>query len=215
MSPFLRSTVIVNWDHPEVLALASYLAKQDEEPLALITRTFHWVRDQIEHSWEYQKEAVPLKASDVLINKHGCCFAKSHLLAALLRANGISAGFAYQQVDNEWGTSAFRLHGLNTVYLPHSGWYDLDARGSRHGAKTEFNPPEISLTHPDAYRVKGIWPNPLSCVVETLVNADHVRELYMSLPDREQIRQDDLCFDPNRPGQNPRHVMGQNACPAA
>lgn len=195
MSPFLRSTMIVNWDHPEVLALASYLAKQSEDPLILITRTFNWVRDQIEHSWEYQKEAVPLKASEVLINKHGCCFAKSHLLAALLRANGISTGFAYQQVDNEWGTSPHRLHGFNTVYLPHSGWYDLDARGSRQGVKTTFNPPEISLTHPDGMRVKGIWPNPLTCVVDALVNASHVRELYLTLPSSSQIREEDMAFE--------------------
>ncbi len=195
MSPFLRSTMIVNWDHPEVLALASYLAKQSDDPRGLIIRTFNWVRDQIEHSWEYQKEAVPLKASEVLINKHGCCFAKSHLLAALLRANGISTGFAYQQVDNEWGTSAHRLHGFNSVYLPHSGWYDLDARGSRQGAKTTFNPPEISLTHPHGQRVKGIWPNPLTCVVDALVNAAHVRELYLTLPSSSQIREEDMAFE--------------------
>lgn len=194
MSPFLRSTMIVNWDHPEVLALASYLAKQVDDPQALITRTFNWVRDQIEHSWEYQKEAVPLKASEVLINKHGCCFAKSHLLAALLRANGISTGFAYQQVDNEWGTTQHRLHGFNTVYLPHSGWYDLDARGSRQGVKTCFNPPEVSLTHPEGRRVKGIWPNPLSCVVEALLNASHVRELYTTLPSPSQICEEDMIF---------------------
>jgi len=195
MSPFLRSTMIVNWDHPEVLALASYLAKQADNPQELITRTFNWVRDQIEHSWEYQKEAVPLKASDVLINKHGCCFAKSHLLAALLRANGISTGFAYQQVDNEWGAGSSRLHGFNTVYLPHSGWYDLDARGCRGETKTRFNPPEVSLTHPEGLRVKGIWPNPLSCVVDAMINASHVRELYQTLPSSSQIRKEDMVFD--------------------
>lgn len=197
MSPFLRATMIVNWDHPEVLALASYLAKQGDQPQALIARTFEWVRDQIEHSWEYQKDTVPLKASDVLVNKHGCCFAKSHLLAALLRANGVSTGFAYQRVDNEWGPSAFRLHGFNSVYLPHAGWYDLDARGSKQGMKTQFAPPKISLTHPDADRVRGIWPNPLSCVVDTLVNAAHVRELYQSLPDDSQITPADRSFDPS------------------
>lgn len=196
MSPFLRATMIVNWDHLEVLALASYLAKQSNDQLALISRTFNWVRDRIEHSWEYQKEAVPLKASDVLVNKHGCCFAKSHLLAALLRANGISAGFAYQQVENEWGCSQYRLHGFNTVYLPHSGWFDLDARGSRQGVKTHFSPPKLSLTHPEGQRLKGIWPNPLNCVVDALINASHVRELYQTLPSSAQIGVEDLVYSP-------------------
>lgn len=189
MSPFLRSTAIVNWDHPEVLALASYLAKQSDEPLALIVRTFNWVRDQIEHSWEYQKEAVHLKASDVLINKHGCCFAKSHLLAALLRANGISTGFAYQKVNSDWGESQHRLYGFNSVYLPHAGWCDLDAGGTRQGVKTSFFPPETSLTYPDAERIKGIWPNPLNCVVDAMINARHVRELYLTLPEPDRIHE--------------------------
>jgi len=195
MSPFLRSTMIVNWDHPEVLALASYLSKQSDHPLGLISRTFEWVRDRVEHSWEYQKEAVPLKASDVLMNKHGCCFAKSHLLAALLRANGISTGFAYQRVPNEWGTSNVRLHGFNTVYVAHSGWYDLDARGCKQGVDTFFDPPNQSLTHPDGERLKGIWPNPLSCVVDALVHSTHVRELYLNLPDGDTIIDRDPSFD--------------------
>jgi len=36
---------------------------------------------------------VTCKASDVLIYGTGYCYAKSHLLAALLRANAIPAGF--------------------------------------------------------------------------------------------------------------------------
>lgn len=187
MSPFLRSTLIVNWDHPEVLALASYLAKGGDHPVELIQRSFNWVRDQIEHSWEYQKDSVVLKASDVLKNKHGCCFAKSHLLAALLRANGIPTGFSYQRVDNEWGATPYRLHGINAVYLAHHGWFRVDARGSKDGVNTQFDPPNEILTYPKGDETLGIWPNPLDCVVDALVNASHVRELYQSLPDINQM----------------------------
>ncbi|MBB1486750.1 transglutaminase-like domain-containing protein [Oceanospirillum sediminis] len=183
MSPFLRSTLIINWDHPEVLALASYLAKGDDDPISLVRRSFEWVRDEIRHSWEYQKETVVLKASEVLRNKHGCCFAKSHLFAALLRANGIPAGFSYQRVPNEWGATQFRLHGINAVYLAHSGWVRLDARGGNSGDKTRFNPPDESFSFPEETCITGIWPNPLECVVEALVNAGHVKDLYQSLPD--------------------------------
>lgn len=190
MSPFLRSTLIVNWDHPEVLALANYLAKGSDHPVELIRRSFNWVRDQIEHSWEYQKESVVLKASDALRNKHGCCFAKSHLLAALLRANGIPAGFSYQRVANEWGATPYRLHGINAVYLAHHGWLRIDARGSKEcNIQMAFDPPSECLTYPKNDELLGIWPNPLDCVVETLINAGHVTELYQSLPDINQISQ--------------------------
>lgn len=183
MSPFLRATLIVNWDHPEVLALANYLAKGSDDPIVLIQRSFNWVRDRISHSWEYQQESVALKASDVLKNKHGCCFAKSHLLAALLRANGIPAGFCYQRVSNDWGATEHRLHGINAVHLAHHGWFRLDARGSNDKVRTHFAPPNESLTYPDGEEVLGVWPNPLDCVVDTLINSGHVRELYQSLPD--------------------------------
>lgn len=187
MNPFLRSTAIINWDHPEVLALASYIAKGSQEPIALIRRSFEWVRDHIPHSWDYQKSTVPLKASEVLINKHGCCFAKSHLLSALLRANGIPAGFCYQRVDNDWGPKEKRLHGFNAVYLNQQGWFRIDARGGRSGTQTVFNPPTESLTYHEAEQILGIWPNPLDSVVDALVNASHVNELYHSLPDQVMI----------------------------
>lgn len=189
MNPFLRSTAIIDWDHPEVLALASYIAKGSQEPLTLIQRSFTWVRDQIAHSRDYQKSAVPLKASEVLINKNGCCFAKSHLLSALLRANGIPSGFCYQRVDNDWGPQRKRLHGLNAVYLPQLGWFRVDARGSRSGVQTYFRPPEESLTYPNAEDILGVWPNPLDSVIDALVNASHVNELYHSLPDQVMINQ--------------------------
>lgn len=187
MNPFLRPTAIINWDHPEVLALASYLSKGSQEPLELIRRSFEWVRDQIAHSWDYQKSAVPLKASEVLINKNGCCFAKSHLLSALLRANGIPSGFCYQRVDNDWGPKSKRLHGLNAVYLSQTGWLRVDARGGKTSAKTFFMPPVESLTYENAEHILGIWPNPLDSVVDALLNSSHVNELYHRLPDQMMI----------------------------
>jgi len=194
MNPFLRSTMIVNWDHPEVLALASYLTKQGDDPQALVTRTFNWVRDRIEYTWEYQKAALTLRASDVLVHKRGCCFAKSHLLAALLRANGISAGFAYRVVKNERG-AFYRLHGLNTVYLPNSGWCDFDAMGDQYGVMVPAEGAEVSASYSDGTRIKGIWPNPLSCAVGTLPDYYVKQECYY-LPEQE-------CY---------YHLPGKEAC---
>ena len=46
--------------------------------------------------------------------KEGICYAKSHLLAAILRANLFPTGFCYQRlVLDDKTDSRFVLHGLN------------------------------------------------------------------------------------------------------
>ena len=55
---------------------------------------------------------------------------KSHLLAALLRANGIPAGFCYQRLSIDDIGPPFSLHGFNAVWLQEYGWYRVDARGN-------------------------------------------------------------------------------------
>lgn len=46
----------------------------------------------IKHSWDVQDKRVTKTAAEVLEQGVGICWAKSNLLAALLRANGIPAG---------------------------------------------------------------------------------------------------------------------------
>jgi transglutaminase-like putative cysteine protease len=69
--------------------------------------------------------------------KHGLCFAKSHLLAAILRNLGIPTGFCYQklQFDDQLG-----LHGLNGVFIKSiDKWIRLDARGNENGINAVFS----------------------------------------------------------------------------
>lgn len=186
MSPFLRTTPIINWDHPEILALASYLSKQSPNPHELIIRSFHWVQTQIIPDAEYQSVSATLKASDILIKKRGCCFGKSHLLAALLRANGISAGLAYQRVPDLWN-GGHRLHALNSVYVPHAGWFDLDTWGTEGGGQTICLPRHYRA-FPEAERIRGIWPGPLNCVVEALLDAQHVGALYRAMQSEDEAQ---------------------------
>jgi transglutaminase-like putative cysteine protease len=56
---------------------------------------FEFVRDEISHSFGIQTTIITSKASSVLKYKTGICHAKSNLLAALLRLQGIPAGFCY------------------------------------------------------------------------------------------------------------------------
>ena len=122
---YLRATDIIDWHDPAIEQLAARLAA--ETPLETAKRCFEWVRDNVHHSYDYHQNPVTWRASDVLREGTGYCYAKSHLLAALLRANGIPAGFCYQRLT-AYSDDQYSLHGLNMVYLPEFGWYSVDAR---------------------------------------------------------------------------------------
>jgi transglutaminase-like putative cysteine protease len=101
MEQYIQPTEIIDWDHPDVSNVAHHLAEGCQSPVEIARNCFEWVRDTIKHSWDYQLNPVTCKASEVLQHKTGYCYAKSHLLGALLRANGIPAGFCYQRLSLE------------------------------------------------------------------------------------------------------------------
>jgi len=156
MDCYLYATDIVDWKDSNVLALAKEIARKcTEQPaieaLSIATDAviakgcFEWVRDNIQHSWDYKQNPVTCRASSVLANKTGYCYSKSHLLAALLRANNISAGFCYQRLSLEGSGPPYCLHGLNAVYLQDYGWYRMDARGNKVGVDAQFRPQRNNL----------------------------------------------------------------------
>ncbi|MEM8544794.1 MAG: transglutaminase-like domain-containing protein, partial [Cyanobacteria bacterium P01_H01_bin.119] len=108
------------------MAQAKQLAAHRQGPTEIAQACYEWVRDEIRHSFDYQINPVTWRASDVLRYKTGYCFAKSHLLAALLRANQIPAGFCYQRLSVDDRGAPYSLHGFNAVYLPQVGWYRVD-----------------------------------------------------------------------------------------
>ncbi len=76
---------------------------------------FGFVRDNISHSWDAKDPRVTLSASDVLRQGVGLCCAKAHLLAGLLRAQGVPTGLCYQRLTDDG--EQFDVHGLTAVYL--------------------------------------------------------------------------------------------------
>ena len=130
---------------------------------------------------------VTCKASEVLIKKTGYCYAKSHLLAALLRANGIPAGFCYQRLSLYDNGEPYTLHGLNAVYLPEIGWYRIDARGNKKGINAQFIPPKEQLAYginfPEEVDCKKVFAEPLPIVVKALHTYKIWDELLSNLPD--------------------------------
>ena len=98
MQAFLHPSDFIDWRQPQVLAKARALARGQPSAEAIARACFEFVRDGITHSWDAQQNPVTLRASEVLSQGTGYCYAKSHLLAALLRANGLPAALCYQRL---------------------------------------------------------------------------------------------------------------------
>lgn len=186
MNDYLANSIYIDWQHPEVLKQARALAAGCTSSTEIAQACFEFVRDQIKHSWDYRLNPVTCKASDVLRYGTGYCYAKSHLLAALLRANDIPAGLCYQRLTIT-DEPPYCLHGLNAVYLPEYGWYRVDARGNKPGVAAEFCPPleklAFPLLNPAEYDLPGIWAEPHPAVVDVLERYATVEEVAENLPD--------------------------------
>ncbi len=187
MTPYLAHTTWIDGDHPDVAAQAAALAHGAASLEQVAQRCFEFVRDTIRHSVDYQSNPVTCRASDVLRHGTGYCYAKSHLLAALLRANGIPAGLCYQRLAVGTEGPPYCLHGLNAVWLEPYGWYRIDARGNKPGVDARFTPPLEKLAFPilapDERDLPEIWAEPLPVVVETLHRYSTFQAVLENLPD--------------------------------
>lgn len=184
---YLQATDTIDWQHPAILNLANTLAAEHKTPINFAKACFEWVRDQIHHSVDDQLNPVTCRASDVLKYRTGYCYAKSHLLAALLRANNLPAGLCYQRLSIDEQGASYCLHGLNAVYLPEIGWYRMDARGNREGVNAQFVPPQeqlaFQLQFPEEADFPAILPEPLPLVINALDNYQTWDSLLKNLPD--------------------------------
>jgi transglutaminase-like putative cysteine protease len=193
MKQYLDSSEYIDWKHPLVATKATELAEGSLSDETVAKRCFEFVRDSIKHSWDYRMNPVTCKASEVLIHGTGYCYAKSHLLAALLRANAIPAGLCYQRLTIETDGPAYCLHGLNAVYLKRHGWYRIDARGNKHGVAAEFCPPieklAFSIVDTSERDLPEIWSEPLPLVIEALSLNKTVEQVFDNLPDIEIVQQ--------------------------
>ena len=189
MKQYLATNDVIDWQNPEILQLAEQLSGTNIESTA--KNCFEWVRDNIFHSVDYKMNPVTCKASDVLKHKTGYCYAKSHLLAAILRANSIPAGFCYQRLSIFDDGAPYSLHGFNAVHLPEYGWYRIDARGNKEGVNAQFTPPKeqlaFNLNFPEEIDCQQIFSEPLPVILEALQTYQTWDEMLNNLPDVDRI----------------------------
>ncbi|TDD91034.1 transglutaminase family protein [Actinomadura rubrisoli] len=155
---YLAASEAIDLEHPLVQSIASELRTGDD--IAFARSAFDLVRDQVTHSMDAGDPRVPWRASDVLDQRTGLCYAKSHAYAALLRAAGIQAGLCYQRVSGV-------LHGLTAV-LVDDRWVLQDPRGNKPGIDVQFSPSEDRLAYPDLPVHPTVYAEPPRTVLHAL-----------------------------------------------
>ena len=190
LNDYLASDAVVDWQTPAVRQKALELTQALTDDIDKARCLFEWVRDAIPHTHDAGLDVVTCSAGEVLQHGTGICFTKSHLLAALLRAVGIPAGFCYQvlrldpAVEEEWV-----LHGFNAIYLAKlDRWLRVDARGNTGGIDARFDLKREQLAFAmnpaaDEFIYEAIFAAPVEQVVRCLKRYRTLRELWDNLPE--------------------------------
>lgn len=146
----LKELAVVDYSHPLIRKKSDELFLKNESEIDKVKKAYEFVRDQISHTWDIQSSRVTCHASEVLLFREGICYAKSNLLAAHLRSEGIPTGFCYQRLMLfDTPDKGYCLHTLNAVFLASvNRWIRLDARGNKPGIQAEFSIEEEKLAFP-------------------------------------------------------------------
>lgn len=187
ISAYLEETAIIDFSHPSIQALSQQLSLISSHDVGYAKQCFEFVRDHIRHSGDHQDNITTCIASDVLKYKTGWCYAKSHLLAALLRAKNIPTALCYQRLScGEYTSDTFCLHGLNAIYLQDFGWYRVDARGNKTGVDAQFTPPKEQLAFQLTEHERDslcLHAKPLEVVITALSTYHGYQEMISHFPD--------------------------------
>ncbi|MGW2816653.1 transglutaminase domain-containing protein [Streptomyces sp. NPDC001415] len=145
LAAYLAADDVVDHRHPLVRETSARLASRTTGAYSYAKAAYEFVRDEIPHSQDSGVLRVTWRASGVLAERTGICCAKSHALAALLRAEAIPAAFCYQRLADDDGSNPM-VHGLVAVRLPgRSAWARIDARGNKPGIDARFSLDEERL----------------------------------------------------------------------
>ncbi|MEN6292824.1 MAG: transglutaminase-like domain-containing protein [Methanobacterium sp.] len=184
ITDYLKDSEIMDYNNSRIQEKALELSLDSKNQFETIKNIYEFVRDEIPHSLDINGQKVTFKASEVLDNGQGICFAKSNLLAAMLRFLEVPTGFCYQRLTHEGG---YILHGLNAVFLD-GKWYRLDARGNREDVNAQFSVDGEKLAFPVSkdgeVDYPEIYSKPVESVITVFNSAETVSELMEKIPDR-------------------------------
>ena len=200
---YLESSNIIDYTTKSIVDLAEFLFAESKGTIDYIKNAYEYVRDRISHSADANEDEVTCNASEVLAAGHGICFAKSHLLAALLRCKGIPCGFCYQKLILDDETAPVLIyHGLNGVYLDaYKKWIRLDARGNKEGVDAQFSIETEQLAFPICPKWGEedglmIYPEPDEEIIKALRGNQSRARLWENLPTELAYHMSEkLCYE--------------------
>ena len=197
LQAYLKSSEIIDFNSMgdnNIMVLANQIENNSADKIDYIKNTYEYVRDAIAHSADINHDLLTFTASEVLKEKHGICFAKSHLLAALLRCKGVPTGFCYQRLILDDETAPFLiLHGLNGVYIEeYNKWIRLDARGNKEGVNAQFSLDKEQLAFPVRQELgeEDIWTvfaQPHENIISKFIHYNTRTQLWTDLPTTLEI----------------------------
>ncbi|WLW57144.1 transglutaminase-like domain-containing protein [Streptomyces sp. YU58] len=178
LSAYLAADEVIDHHHPVVRETAARLADGVADSYEYARVAFEFVRDTIPHSQDSGDPRVTWRASDVLEQGTGICYAKAHALTALLRAEDIPTALCYQKFDVVHGLVAVRFNGAWHRQDPRGNKPGVDARFSLEGERLAFTPDPASneMDYPVLYAA----PHP--AVLDVLRAAPDRPHLWKTLP---------------------------------
>lgn len=189
MDRFLQPSYYVDFQAENIQETAQTLFTPAMTETEKAWVAYHFVRDDIPHSFDCRAKVVPVRASEVLHHRTGICHAKANLLAALLRTQGIPTGFSFQRITyaDQDTSMGYCTHAFNAVYL-NGKWVKLDARGNKTGIDAQFSLEDPILAYPPRkgfaeYLYKGIYSHPQPVTMRKLENSQRIQDLYFGFPD--------------------------------
>lgn len=192
LEEYLSVSKYINWNDDCIRKKAEELRANHTDEISLIKASYEFVRDEIKHSWDAQDKRVTKTAAEVLEKGVGICWAKSNLLAALLRANGIPTGICYQRLTlGDTPESEYCIHAFNAVYIKSlDRWVRMDARGNKTGIDAQFDLEEERLAFPVRKNLGEVdygivYANPSGKLMQVLEENTDALYMYLNcLPDR-------------------------------
>ncbi|MDF2987621.1 MAG: acetylornithine/succinylornithine aminotransferase [Eubacterium sp.] len=169
LQQYVKADSLIDFTSNLVSSLAEKLELSEMDEISATKRAYEYVRDNFPHTFDVDGKEVACSASDVIKLGHGICYAKAHLLTALLRYAGIPAGICYQRIcldtpavqnfqklsgisglspePGQQSTSGeipqgkrLVLHAVNAVYLKSlNRWVRMDVRGNTNGINAQFS----------------------------------------------------------------------------
>lgn len=190
MKKYLKCDRYVDFDNALIEDKAAELFEKAQNDLDKVRLAYEFVKDEIEDPADNGETCITVTASEVLSCGCGISHAKANLFAALLRSQGIPAGFTYRNLLQHAGKGKNTKHfvyALSTAYL-NGKWYILDVSGSKLGQATHFD-----LDHPTftfsvdpskgEYYYDGIFEKPYQTAMDRLEKAQDMTEFLNDYPD--------------------------------